>query len=103
MVLFADGGKLASKPYAASGAYINKMSDYCKKCQYKVSKKNGPDACPFNYLYWDFLMRNRNHLGRNPRLGMPYRTLDKMTAEKASAVQSDASSFLAALDAGHPV
>ena len=103
MVLFADGGKLASKPYAASGAYINKMSDYCKGCHYTVSKKNGRNACPFNYLYWDFLMRNRDHLGRNPRLGMPYRTLDKMTAEKISAVQSDASSFLAAMDAGHPV
>ena len=103
MVLFADGGKLASKPYAASGAYINKMSDYCKGCRYAVSKKNGLDACPFNYLYWDFLMRNRDHLGRNPRLGMPYRTLDKMTAEKTSAVQNDASRFLAAMDAGHPV
>lgn len=103
MVLFADGGRLASKPYAASGAYINKMSDYCKACRYKVSKKNGPDACPFNYLYWDFLIRNREQLGRNPRLGMPYRTLDKMTTEKIAAIQSDATRFLTALDAGDPV
>ena len=60
MILFADGGVLDSKPYAASGAYINKMSNYCKNCRYRVSKKNGPDACPFNYLYWDFLIRNHD-------------------------------------------
>ena len=56
MILFADDGLLASKPYAASGAYINRMPDYCKSCRYKVSKKNGPDACPFNYLYWYLLI-----------------------------------------------
>ena len=50
MVLFADGGIVASKPYAAGGAYIDRMSDYCKSCAYKVKQKNGPDACPFNYL-----------------------------------------------------
>jgi deoxyribodipyrimidine photolyase-related protein len=54
MILFADGGYLASKPYAAGGSYINKMSDYCKNCSYSVTKKNGLNACPFNYLYWNF-------------------------------------------------
>ena len=54
MILFADGGYLASKPYAAGGSYINKMSDYCKHCHYKVTKKNDADACPFNYLYGTF-------------------------------------------------
>ena len=62
MILFADGGYLASKPYAASGAYINKMSDYCKHCRYDVSKKTGEDACPFNYLYWNFMIENSEKL-----------------------------------------
>ena len=74
MVLFADGGYLASKPYAAGGGYVNKMSNYCKSCAYKVIQKNGPDACPFNYLYWDFLVRNREKLASNHRIGMMYRT-----------------------------
>jgi deoxyribodipyrimidine photolyase-related protein len=103
MVLFADGGVLASKPYAASGAYINRMSDYCKGCSYKVSKKNGPDACPFNYLYWDFLIRQQDKLGANPRMGMPYRTLGKMDATKVDLIRADSTRFLKALDAGEIV
>ena len=94
MVLFADGGLLASKPYAAGGAYIDRMSDYCSSCRYKVKLKNGPDACPFNYLYWDFLLRHRKKLKRNPRLGMIYRTLDKMDEEKLELIKSDAAVFL---------
>lgn len=93
MVLYADGGLLASKPYAAGGAYIDRMSDYCSSCRYKVKQKNGPDACPFNYLYWDFLIRHRQRLAGNPRLGMIYRTLDKMGAEKQKAVRDDAELF----------
>ena len=98
MVLFADGGLLASKPYAASGAYINKMSDYCKNCRYKVTKKNGPEACPFNYLYWDFLIRNDQKLRHNPRLSMVYQTLDKMNDEKISAIRDDTKRFFKELD-----
>jgi deoxyribodipyrimidine photolyase-related protein len=98
MILFADGGLLASKPYAASGSYINKMSNYCKSCHYKVKEKNGPQACPFNYLYWDFLDRNQEKLGKNPRLGMPYRTLSKMSDEKRQAIQSDARIFFKDLE-----
>jgi len=98
MVLFADGGLLASKPYAASGAYINKMSDYCKNCRYKVTKKNGPEACPFNYLYWDFLIRNDQKLRHNPRLSVVYRTLDKMNDEKISAIRDDTKRFFKELD-----
>lgn len=103
MVLFADGGLLASKPYAASGAYINKMSNYCKHCSYKVSQKNGPSACPFNYLYWGFMLRNRAKLASNPRLSMVYRTLDHMSAAKVKAIQSDNTRFYQALDAGEIV
>ena len=98
MILYADGGYLASKPYAAGGSYINKMSDYCKSCHYKVSQKNGADACPFNYLYWDFLDRNRNKLASNPRVGMMYKTLDRMSPEKYESVKADAAEFLNKLD-----
>ena len=99
MILFADGGLLGSKPYAASGAYINKMSDYCKGCTYKVTKKNGEDACPFNYLYWDFLIRNQDKLRGNHRLGMIYKTLERMGEEKVRWVGEDSQRFFDALDA----
>jgi deoxyribodipyrimidine photolyase-related protein len=98
MILFADGGVLGSKPYAASGSYINKMSDYCKGCRYKVTKKNGPDACPFNYLYWDFLIRNEDKLRGNHRLGMMYRTLERMGEEKVIAVKDDSRRFFKVLE-----
>lgn len=97
MILFADGGYLASKPYAAGGSYINKMSDYCKNCSYKVTKKNGPEACPFNYLYWDFLARNRKKLESNPRIGMMYKTYDRMDEAKKKAISQDSQHFLKGL------
>jgi deoxyribodipyrimidine photolyase-related protein len=97
MVLFADQGYLASKPYAAGGSYINKMSNYCQKCRYKVKQKNGPDACPFNYLYWFFLDKHRDELQRNPRMAMMYRTFDRMGVEKQDAVRQDSQRFLRAL------
>lgn len=98
MVLFADGGLMASKPYAASGAYINKMSNYCKHCYYKVNKKNGDDACPFNYLYWHFLIKNKSKLRNNPRLGMIYKTLDNMAPEKIKKITHDSQKFLTSID-----
>lgn len=93
MILFADGGYLASKPYAAGGSYINKMSDYCKNCSYKVTKKNGPDACPFNYLYWDFLVRNREKLQTNHRISMMYKIYDRMDTNKKQAISDDSHQF----------
>ncbi len=98
MSLFADGGYLASKPYAAGGAYINRMSDYCKTCAYNVKEKTGPQACPFNYLYWDFLIRQQNRLKRNPRLGHSYRTLGRMAAEKTESLKGEAKGFFKRLD-----
>lgn len=103
MILYADGGLLASKPYAASGAYINRMSDYCKNCSYKVAKKNGPEACPFNYLYWDFFLRHEKVFNRNPRLAHTYRTLGNMDDEKKEAVRHDAERFFKALERGEKV
>lgn len=97
MILFADGGYLASKPYAAGGSYINKMSNYCKNCSYSVSAKNGEKACPFNYLYWNFLASNRDNLSTNHRLGMMYKTYDRMAAEKQAAITTDSQTFLASL------
>jgi deoxyribodipyrimidine photolyase-related protein len=97
MILFADGGVMASKPYIASGTYINKMSNYCQSCEYKVKEKNGESACPFNYLYWGFLQRHKEKLLKNPRLGMPYRTLSKMTDEKVALIASDSQQFISSL------
>ncbi|MGH1481940.1 MAG: cryptochrome/photolyase family protein [Geminicoccales bacterium] len=94
MSQFADGGLLGSKPYAASGNYINKMSDYCAGCRYIVKERTGSDACPFNYLYWDFLMRNEAKLRNNPRLGPVFRTWNKMSGEKRDAYRASAASFL---------
>lgn len=94
MALYADGGVLASKPYASGGNYINKMSDHCKHCDYAVTKKNGDNACPFNYLYWDFLGRNREKLEHNHRTGMMYKTLDRMSDDKKDAIREDSRHFL---------
>jgi deoxyribodipyrimidine photolyase-related protein len=99
MALFADGGLLASKPYASGGTYINKMSNYCKGCNYKVTQKSGPDACPFNYLYWDFLARNREKLGKNHRVGMMYKVYDRMADDKKQAIREDSAAFFIGLDA----
>ncbi|MGK2912146.1 MAG: cryptochrome/photolyase family protein [Sphingobium sp.] len=97
MSQFADGGILASKPYCSGGAYIDRMSDYCGSCRYNVKQRTGPDACPFNALYWDFLDRNTQKLRRNQRLAMPYRTWEKMAESDRQAVRDSASAFLDSL------
>ena len=102
MILYADGGKLATKPYAASGNYINKMSDYCKKCRYSVSKKTGEDACPFNPLYWHFMDRHRDRLEKNHRIGRIYATWDRMDAEKRKDYLQSAEKFLDSLTPASP-
>ena len=95
MSQFADGGILGSKPYAASGNYINKMSDYCSSCAYDVKQKTGPEACPFNALYWDFLARNENKLAKNPRITRIYQTWNKMSLAKREDYRNSAASFKA--------
>ena len=94
MALHADGGLMASKPYAASGNYINKMSDYCSGCAYDVTAKTGPTACPFNFLYWDFIARNRESLSGNPRMALIYKALDRLDPASLSAMRDQASAFL---------
>jgi len=90
MATFADGGIVGSKPYAASGAYIDRMSDACGSCQYDVKARTGDGACPFNRLYWGFLERNRSRLRDNVRLAMPYRTLDNFGPERRAALLAEA-------------
>ena len=90
MGLFADGGRLASKPYAASGNYIKRMSTYCKGCRYDVKKRTGPNACPFNSLYWDFLDRHAEALRRNPRMGLVMKQLDKLPEAELEQIREAA-------------
>jgi hypothetical protein len=98
MSQFGDGGLLASKPYVASGAYINRMSNHCKGCRYDVGKPHGPDACPFNALYWAFLARHRAKLTGNPRMAQMYRTWDKLSAERRHRTLASAEAFIGKLD-----
>ncbi len=99
MSQFADGGLLGSKPYASGGAYIDRMSDYCGRCRYDVKQRTGPNACPYNALYWDFLARNRDALGGNVRLALPYKGWDRFNAATQKEIRGSAASFLAKLDA----
>jgi deoxyribodipyrimidine photolyase-related protein len=99
MSQFGDGGLLGSKPYISSGAYINRMSDYCRYCRYDVNQRVGENACPFNALYWDFLDRHRDKLGSNRRLAMPYRTWDRQPGAARAETRAQAAAFLDALDA----
>lgn len=100
MSQFADGGVIASKPYVSSGAYINRMSDYCKACAYKVSVKTGQEACPFNLLYWHFLDRHRDRFSNNARMGNMYRTWDRMDESRRTTVLADADAFLTRMEQG---
>ena len=94
MILYADGGQLGSKPYAASGSYINKMSDYCENCVYAVTKKTGRNACPFNSLYWHFLVRHRDRFEKNGRISRAYSTWDRMAKDKRSDYLKTAEDYL---------
>lgn len=99
MALFADGGVLGSKPYAASGAYINRMSDYCRGCFFDVKDAVGPRACPFNFLYWDFIGRHTDRFAANVRMAMPLRNWERMDPVKRDAIRARAGAFLAGLEA----
>ena len=102
MSQFADGGILGSKPYAASGAYIDRMSDHCGRCRYDVKLKIGPDACPFNALYWDFIARHADLLRGNMRMIRSVTSWSAMEPGKQAATRASAAAFLATLDGGAP-
>jgi deoxyribodipyrimidine photolyase-related protein len=103
MSQFADGGVVGSKPYVSSGAYIDRMSDYCGGCAYRVKDRTGPRACPFNLLYWHFLNRHRDRFVRNPRMAQMYRTWDRMDEGHRATVLAEGDALLARLDAGETV
>lgn len=98
MALFADGGLLASKPYAASGKYIDKMSNYCKSCHYKVKEVVGDKACPFNSLYWHFIARHEDKLSSNMRMKYMYATWHRFDDAKKQSILQQAQRYLEALN-----
>ncbi len=100
MALHADHGVVGSKPYAASGAYINRMSDYCTGCHYDVTAATGEKACPFNALYWDFIDRHADKFENNPRMAMPVRSLRKMAPDKVNSLRERAAYILGLIDQG---
>jgi deoxyribodipyrimidine photolyase-related protein len=102
MSQYADGGRLGSKPYAAGGAYIDRMSDHCGRCRYDVEQKAGPDACPFNALYWDFIARHADRFRANPRMRNVYRNWDRLSPERQAEYRDSAAAFLATLTPAGP-
>ena len=91
MSQYGDGGLMGSKPYAASGQYIDRMSNYCRGCRYDPKRRLGADACPFTTLYWDFLLRHETRLAGNRRMTMPLKHLARLDAEERLAVRRRAS------------
>jgi deoxyribodipyrimidine photolyase-related protein len=100
MATYADGGVMASKPYAASGRYIDRMSNYCHSCRYRPDRRTGQEACPFSAMYWDFLDRNRDRLGDNHRLGFAYANLGRIDPEELKRIRSRARTARRELGAG---
>lgn len=98
MVLHADGGFMATKPYAAGSGYIARMSNYCEGCRFRPDVKTGEQACPFNYLYWDFYLRHEVRFSRNPRVGMVLKTLRRKPDDERRAIADRAREFLDALE-----
>jgi deoxyribodipyrimidine photolyase-related protein len=93
MSQYADGGRIATKPYISSAKYLHAMSDYCDTCEYKWRQRTGETACPFNSLYWGFFNRHRKRLQNNPRVGMMYRTWDRMDRGEKKRVLAQADHY----------
>lgn len=100
MSQFADGGVMASKPYAASGKYIQRMSNHCAGCRYRPQQAVGADACPFTTLYWDFLARHRERFAAHPRAALQWRSLERLDADALAAIRAQAASLRARIAQG---
>ncbi|MBU3736357.1 MAG: cryptochrome/photolyase family protein, partial [Methylobacterium sp.] len=98
MALYADGGRFTSKPYVASGAYIQRMSNYCDGCRYDPKIRTGPRACPVTTLYWHFLDRHAAELSANPRTALMAKNLQRLPPEQRAAIRQQAATLLDALD-----
>jgi deoxyribodipyrimidine photolyase-related protein len=98
MALYANGGRFTSKPYVASGAYINRMSNYCSYCQYKPELKTGATACPTTTLYWHFLIKHYDAFSRNPRTALMAKNVNRLSAEEIAAIQMQAQRLLLNID-----
>ena len=99
MSQYADGGVMASKPYVASGRYIQRMSNYCAHCRFDPGEATGESACPFTTLYWDFLLRHRERFARHPRTALQWKHVERIDAERAGAIREQAESWREALRA----
>jgi len=93
MVMHADGGIVGTKPYAASGKYIQRMSNYCAGCRYDPGRRTGEDACPFTTFYWDFLIRHRERFRANRRMAMMLRHVDRMDASERRTIRHAAANL----------
>jgi deoxyribodipyrimidine photolyase-related protein len=98
MSLYADGGRMATKPYAAGGAYLSRMSTYCTGCCFDPKKRVGEDACPFTTLYWDFILRHTDRFEGNHRMVCQVRAAERLSDR--SAVRLRATEVLSLLDEG---
>lgn len=94
MSQYADGGKIATKPYVSSANYIHKMSNYCEGCAYDREKRTGAMACPFNSLYWNFFITHKEKLQKNPRIGMAYKNIDRMSPSDLKEIVAQAEYYL---------
>ncbi len=98
MALYANGGRFTSKPYVASGAYINRMSNFCKSCRYRPQEKTGVNACPVTVLYWNFLDKHETAFAANPRTSLMTKNLAKISNDTRSAIRKHAQAMLESLD-----
>jgi len=97
MSQYGDGGMMASKPYVATGKYIQRMSNYCTGCRFNPAQATGEDACPFTTLYWDFLLRHETLLRQNPRMSLQVKNADRLSSAERKAIQEQAAAIRARL------
>jgi deoxyribodipyrimidine photolyase-related protein len=93
MSQYADGGLMASKPYVATGRYIQRMSPHCRGCRYDPAQRSGATACPFTTLYWDFLMRHESLLARNPRMALQVKNVARLDDAQKQAIRERAAAI----------